>query len=148
MLHIQLNAALTRVARFMQCKFNWCNFKMDVQIQVPLNRFCRYSWRSRCTQVGFSPSLQVIIVENALLFLAMLSNFLAWWSTSFFFRSHQKSKDDQYKFTALNNNKSMAEVKCPSEPGLKDVRIFCHGTRFRFSRILKMSSVDSLLFLS
>ena len=29
------------------------------------------------------------------------------------FSSHQKSKDNQYKFTALN--KSMAEVKCRSE---------------------------------
>ena len=43
-------------------------------------------------------------------------------------------------------NKSMAEVNCVS---LKDIRTFCHATRFRFShKILKVSSVDSLLFLS
>ena len=39
-------------------------------------------------------------------------------------------------------NKSMAEVNCVS---LKDLRTFCHATRFRFShKILKVSSVDSL----
>ena len=40
----------------------------------------------------------------------------------------------------------MAEVNCVA---LKDIRTFCHATRFRFShKILKVLSVDSLLFLS
>ena len=40
----------------------------------------------------------------------------------------------------------MAEVNCVA---LKDIRTFCHATRFSFShKILKVSSVDSLLFLS
>ena len=112
-------------------------------MQVPLNRFCRFcdeadAHRSRflteCTSCnGKMPcnSLPCCVIS---------------WpdKVHHLFPSHQKSKDDQQKFTAFN--KSTAEVNCVA---LKDIRTFCHATRFRFShKILKVSSVDSLLFLS
>ena len=130
MLHIELNA-LTRVARFMQC-----SFKMD-----------RYKFHS----IGFVGFVTKQMHTSRFLteftsYSKMPCNSLPRWVISWpdkvhhFFPSHQKSKDNQQKFTAFN--KSMAEVNCVA---LKDIRTFFHATRFRFShKIPKVSSVDSL----
>ena len=135
MLHIELNL-LTPEARFMQC-----NFKMD---------------RCKFHSIGFvgfvtkQMHTSRFLTEFTSCNGKMPRNSLPCWVISWYdkvhylFASHQKSKDDQQKFTAFN--KSMAEVNCVS---LKDIRTFCHATRFRFSnKILRVSSVDSLLFLS
>ena len=119
---------LTPVARLMQC-----NFKMD-----------RYKFHS-IGFVGFvTKQMQTsrILTKFTSCNGKMPCNSLLCWVISWpdkvhhFFRSHKKSKNDQQKFTALNNNKSMAEVKCLSEPGLKD-GTFCRGARFRFSLTFK-----------
>ena len=130
MLHIELNAALTAEARFMQC-----NFKMD-----------RYKFHS----IGF-----VGFVTKQMHTSRFLTEFtscnskmpcysLPCWEISwpdevhhFFLRIRNPRVTTVTAF-----NKSMAEVNCVS---LKDIRTFCHATRFRFShKILKVSSVDSL----
>ena len=128
--------ALTPVARFMQC-----SFKMD-----------RYKFHS-IAFVGFVTKqmhTSRFLTEFTSCNGNMPRNSLPCWVISWpdkvhhFFPSHKKSKDDQQKFTAFNN--SMAEVNCVA---LKGIRTFCLATRFRFShKILKVSSVDSLLFLS
>ena len=115
-----------------------CNFKMD-----------RYKFHS----IGFVTKqmhTSRFLTEFTSCNGNMPRNSLPCWVISWpdkvhhFFPSHKKSKDDQQKFTAFNN--SMAEVNCVA---LKGIRTFCLATRFRFShKILKVSSVDSLLFLS
>ena len=127
--------ALTPVACFMQC-----NFKMD---------------RCKFHSIGFVGFVTKQMHTSRFLteftsYSKMPCNSLPCWVISWpdkvhhFFPSHQKSKDNQQKFTAFN--KSMAEVNCVA---LKDIGTFCHATRFRFShKILRVSSADSLLFLS
>ena len=127
MLHIVLNL-LTPEARLMQY-----NFKID-----------RYKFHS-IGFVGFvtkqmhtSRFLTEFTSCNGKMPCSSLPCWVISWpdKVHHFFPSHKKSKDDQQKFTALNNNKSMAEVKCLSEPGLKD-GTFCRGARFRFSLTFK-----------
>ena len=112
------------------------------QIQVPLNMFCRFCDEADHHTSRFgSPSLPVVIVKCPVIpyhvgkFLGLMKYII------FFLRIKNPRMT-----TATAFNKSMAEVNCVS---LNDIRTFCHATRFRFShKILKVLSVDSLLFLS
>ena len=128
--------ALTAEARSMQC-----NFKID-RYKFHSIGFVGFLTKKITTQVGFSPaSLPVVIVKCPVIpypvgkFLGLIKYII------FFLRIRNPRVTTVTAF-----NKSMAEVNCVS---LKDIRTFCHATRFRFShKILKVSSVDSLLFLS
>ena len=120
-LHIVLTHPwLTPVARFMLC-----NFKMDRYKFLWIGSMGFVTKQMHTSRFG-SPSLPVIVKWHG--------NSLPCWVISWsdkvhhFFPSLQKSKDDRFSFTAFN--KSMAEVNCVA---LKDIRPFCHATRFRFS---------------